>query len=86
MTDPYADQSTSLTSPASGAFAIEPHDSDALPLTTRALYVGIGGDLVVEMQWGAVVNFANVPDGALLPVRVNKVLAATTAASIVGLV
>jgi len=85
MSDPYAELSASLTSPASGAFAIVPHDTNSLPQTTRALYVGIGGDLTVEMHWGGVISFANLPDAALLPVRVNKVLAATTAASIVGL-
>jgi hypothetical protein len=85
MTDPYADLSASLTSPASGAFAIVPHDTNALPQTTRALYVGIGGDLTVEMQWGGVVTFANLPDAALLPLRINKVLTTSTAASIVGL-
>jgi hypothetical protein len=85
MTDRYAELAASLVSPASGGFAVTPHDANALAQVTRALYVGGGGDLSVEMQWGGVVTLVNVPDGALLPVRVNKVLAATTATQIVGL-
>ena len=85
MADRYADLAASLISPASGALAAIPHDSNALPEVTRALYVGTGGDLSVEMHWGGVVTLANVPDGALLPLRVAKVLTATTATQIVGL-
>jgi len=85
MADRYSQFTTSPVSPASGAFAVIPHDSEALPQTTRALYVGSGGDVAVEMHWGGMATFANVPDGTLLPVRVSKVLTATSAAQIVGL-
>jgi hypothetical protein len=56
-----------------------------LERVTRALYIGTGGTLAVEMEWGQTVTFRNVPDGALLPVRVRRVLPETTATSIVGL-
>lgn len=85
MTDQFADQAPGLDSPASGAFSITPNDATILSVTPRGLYIGAGGTLVVEMKWGGTVSFPNLPDGALLPVRVTRVLAATTAASIVGL-
>lgn len=85
MTDLFDDQSSGLASPAAGAFAITPSDTIPLPSVPRGLYVGVGGSLTVEMKWGGVISFANVPDGSLLPVRVVKVLQASTAASIVGL-
>lgn len=85
MTDPFETQSPGLEAPAAGAFAITPSDSTALENTPRALYVGGGGMLVVEMKWGGEATFANLPDACLLPIRVTRVLAATTATSIVGL-
>ena len=70
---------------AGGGFSIDPGQGADLTKVTRAIYVGTGGTLVVEMQWGETVSFENVPDGALLPIRVKRVLPATSAASIVGL-
>lgn len=67
---------TKLGDPASIAFAITPGTED-LPYRTRYLWVGTTGDVVVEMN-GAEVVFTNVPDGSLLPIRVDKVLAETS--------
>lgn len=85
MTDHYQDMASGLTAPASGAFPVIPSDSESLPVLPRALYVGIGGSLSVEMKWGSTITFNNVPDGALIPIRVLKVLTTSTTASIVGL-
>lgn len=85
MADLYAESGTSLVSPASGAFAIVPDDATLLPQITRSLYIGLGGNLTVEMHWGETVTFSNLPSGALLPIRVRKVLAASTVTAIVGL-
>lgn len=56
-------------------------------LVPKALYIGTTGDLTVQLvgDSGTVV-FKAVPAGAILPIRVQRVLAATTAADIVGLV
>ncbi len=85
MSDPFDTYVTSLEAPAAGAFAITPNDADPLPETTRAIYVGVGGTLRVEMKWGGAISFLNLADGALLPIRATKVLSATTASAIVGL-
>jgi len=67
------------------AEAVTPGDSTELR-PTRGLYIGVGGDLAVEMSQGATVTFANVLGGTLLPIQVAKVLATgTTATSIVAL-
>ncbi|MBE7731993.1 spike base protein, RCAP_Rcc01079 family [Devosia faecipullorum] len=85
MSDQYQDMASGLTAPASGAYSVTPSDSAALSIVPRALYIGIGGSLSVEMKWGGIVTFQNLPDGALIPIRAVKVLAASTASAIVGL-
>jgi hypothetical protein len=76
-----------IASPAAGAVAITPHDTN--PLTTaptRGLYVGGAGNLKVTMADGSVATFSGVAAGSLLPIRVNIVWAAgTTATLILGL-
>jgi hypothetical protein len=53
---------------------------------TKALYIGVGGDLVVRMAGeGNVVTFKNVPDGASLAIEVDRVETSTTATDIVAL-
>lgn len=90
MTDTfYEGFQNGIESPALRAFTITKSDSDEFPLT-KALYVGTTGNLTVTMrgideQYTDVV-FVNVPEGALLPIRVIKVKSATTASNIVGLV
>jgi hypothetical protein len=66
-------------------FAVTPGTA-TLRETTRGIYVGTAGDLEVVNMRGETVVFANVPDGSLLPIRANKVLATnTTADDIVAL-
>jgi hypothetical protein len=85
MTDYFDTLAPSLDGPAAGGFSISPNDSVTLPITPRAVYVGVGGSLSVVMKWGGQVTFDNVPDGTLLPIRVAKVLAASTATALLGL-
>ena len=85
MFDRFASYAENLTSPASDGFAIAPDDANDLPQVTRALYVGLGGDLVVRMQSGSEVTLRSVPSGALLPLRVVRVKVASTASQLVGL-
>jgi hypothetical protein len=84
MADHYENTAPSLTSPASGGFTITPLADTDLETITRALYVGTGGTLAVVLQWGQTVTLVNVPDGALLPIRVRRVLPASTATDLVG--
>lgn len=87
MTDRFSNVQPSLAGPAFSGFSIIPGDNLDLPETTRAVYVGQGGDLAVVMVSGASLVLADVPAGSLLPLRVSRVLATgTTADFLTGLV
>lgn len=73
------------TLPSAGFGSVTPNDTGIINYT-RALYVGGGGDLTVIREDGIAVLFKAVPTGALLPIRVNGVMATgTTATYIVAL-
>jgi hypothetical protein len=87
MPDRFKHSSPSLNGPAAHAFAVTPNDSTDLSETTRALYVGVSGNVAAVMASGASATFSAVQAGTTLPVRATRVLATgTTASSIVGLV
>lgn len=77
-TDYFSTFAPSLNSPAVGAFSIVPHDTNELSQVTRALRIGLtDGTLSVVMADGSPLI---IPVAALemLPLRVKKVMAATT--------
>ena len=87
MTDRFTGREPGIDGPATHGFAIVPNNDIALSEVTRALYIGTAGDVAVLLASGASVTLSNVPAGALLPVRAQRVLATgTTANAIVGLV
>lgn len=75
----------SLSQPAGlsarNAAVVTPSDSTDLTYTTRAVFVGTGGDLNVDMASGQTVLFSGVPDGAFLPISVNRIRSTSTTAS-----
>ena len=71
--------------PASSAFPIIPDNTNDLPYVTRGIYVGGTGALVVMLYFGAIVTFAAVPVGTIVPVRARKVYTASTATLLLGL-
>jgi hypothetical protein len=74
------------TAPAEGAVAVTPSDSTDLTSLCRALYVGSGGTVNVDVADGSTVAFVGVIGGTILPVRVARVRATgTTATNIVAL-
>lgn len=85
MSDKFSGHASGLTAPARNGFAITPDDEQDLPGITRALYVGGAGAIVAQMQHGGVVTFENAPAGTILPIRIRRVLAATTATALIGL-
>lgn len=73
--------------PAVDAFEIVPQDDAQLKEVTRALYIGVGGDITVTTARGSKVSFTGLPTGSILPIRASVVWSAgTTAAKVVGLV
>lgn len=85
MADLFSSHSIDVAAPAAGAFVITPDDGVVFDQPTRAIYVGTGGRLALEMLWGGTVVFENLPAGVLLPVRAQRVLAQSSASSLVGL-
>lgn len=85
MSDSFQGFANGLSTPAVDGVAVTPSDSTVLP-TTKGLYVGVTGSVVVTMANGTVLTFASVPAGTILPLRVTKVMAATGASSIVALI
>lgn len=69
------------TAPAEGAFAVTPSDSTDLIALSRAIYVGTGGDISLDMATGETVTFSNVQDGSLLPLRVKRIRSTLTTAT-----
>jgi hypothetical protein len=87
MTDRYSSHAKSLSSPADHGFSISPSDTVDLAETTRALYVGTGGNIAATLRSGADITLANVPTGSVLPIRFQRIKATnTTATNLVGLV
>lgn len=77
-TDQFYTHAPNLASPAVGAFSIVPHDTNELSQVTRALRIGVSdGTLSVVMLDGTSLI---IPVAAfeILPLRVKKVMAATT--------
>ena len=53
---------------------------------TRGVYVGVGGNVKVDMVSGGTVTFVGVGAGTLLPIQVERIYATgTTATSMVAL-
>lgn len=74
-----------MIAPASGYAAVTASDTTDLG-PVRALYVGVTGTLVLSTGLtGSGVTFAAVPAGMIVPVACRRVMAASTATSVVAL-
>lgn len=73
------------TLPALGAFDVTPNNSADLAIVTRGVYVGVTGNLKVDMANGDTVTFVGLAAGVIHPIRAQRIYATgTTATSIVG--
>lgn len=85
--DNFSSYREGLNSPANGAFAITPHDSNELTFVTRGVYVGGAGDAVCVMADGTEVTFTGLLAGQVYPIQVKQVKStSTTATALIGLV
>ena len=69
--------------PAEYATVVTPSDSTDLTRVARALYIGSGGNLNVDMADGSTVLFSNVLGGTILPLRVKRVRSTSTTATLI---
>lgn len=68
--------------PAYNAEVVTAHDTTELAKVSRALYVGVGGDVSVQFAGvGTAIVFKNVPTGAILPIRIKRVNSTSTTAT-----
>ena len=66
-----------------GAIAVTPSDTVSFAKPTKGLWVGGVGAVSVVMLDGSTVIFSAVPAGTLLPIRVRRVNAAGTGATLI---
>ncbi len=72
---------------ATSAFDITPDDDNNLATPASGLFVGTGGDLVIEIGGSDAVTMKNIPDGTFLPIVATKVWDTdTTAEDIIGFI
>lgn len=81
MADPFETLTPGLEAPGSYVTPVTPDDNTDLATVSRALYVGTGGNIALTLVGGSTATFTNVQDGAVLPLRVSRVLNAGTSAS-----
>lgn len=75
-----------IWAPADEAEAIVPNDGTDLPHATRALFVGVAGNVKVDMVKTGTVTLLNIQAGSVLPVAVKRVWATgTTATNMIAL-
>jgi hypothetical protein len=68
--------------PARNAEVVTPSDVTELVYESRALYVGVGGNISVQMAGtGTAIVFTGVPAGTILPIRIARVNSTSTTAT-----
>lgn len=75
--------SIDVWNPATRAEPVTPSDSVDLTDPTQAVYVGVGGDLAVNLigSAGDIRVFKNVNAGQVLPVQASRIRATNTTAT-----
>lgn len=79
MTD-FKNRTPGLSSPARNAAAVTPSDESDLAVDSRALIVGVAGDVKVTMMGGDVVTLPLLA-GVIYPLQVRQVHATGTTAT-----
>ena len=88
MADKFEKFYTNVSDPADHAYSITPDSTTDLPFSTRAVYVGSTGNLVVSMVTDTAntfITFASIPAGSILPIRVKRISEASTAGNLIGM-
>ena len=79
MVDEFKNRAPGLESPLENGAEVAPDDASDLDNITRALWVGVSGDIKVTLKGGSTVTLANA--FGLLPLRVTRVWDTDTAAT-----
>jgi hypothetical protein len=86
MADLFAHQPAHLTAPIEHAAEITPADGADLTNFSRAIYVGVSGNIKVDLVGGeTAVTFVGLAAGVFHPIRATRIYSTdTTATSIVA--
>lgn len=85
MTDAFQSHSANLATPGENAFAVTPNDSADMDFVTRAIYVGVAGNVKMTLLGGTTVTFVGLVAGGLYPLRVKRIWSTgTTASNLIG--
>ena len=79
MADNYPGSAGDPTTSAVDGFQAIPSNSTVFDVS-RAVYVGVSGDLAVRMKSGAILTFKAAPVG-ILPIRIDQVRSTGTTAT-----
>lgn len=87
MADIFRKNFHSLEGPMTDGFTITPANGTVFSQPTRSIYVGVTGNVCVQMaaSTNTVLTFVAVAAGTTLPIRATIVFSNTTANSLVGL-
>lgn len=85
-TDLFENFPLQFTMPYNDGFAITKSDVNELAQVTRGIYVGGAGNISLVTEKGNTIVLNGVLAGTILNIRAVKVLDATTATNLVGLV
>jgi hypothetical protein len=87
INDPFSAAANSLIAPSADCFPIVPDDTQEFGKATKAIFVGTGGDIVLQAIGSEdFVTFRNVIAGSILDIRIRAIRSTgTTAQDIVGL-
>ncbi len=70
-----------LIDPSEGGFEVTPGDDNDQAKVGRGLYLGVAGDVKVDMFNGDTITFVNLSSGTIHPIRVRRVYATGTEAT-----
>jgi hypothetical protein len=80
--DEWSKQYDEVSAPARSVALVTPNDSTDLSYATKALYVGVGGNISIDTVGGdSAVILIGVPTGSILPIRATRVRATGTTAT-----
>ena len=83
--DQFVSQTTTKESPIEFAVAITPDDATDIATVSRAIYVGVSGNVKVTLLGGEDITFVSLAAGVFHPIRATRIWSTgTTATSIVA--
>lgn len=79
--DPLPSYASGKSDPAVGGETVTPHDTNQLTNISRAIWVGVGGNVALLMSDDTTITLVGVAAGTLLPVRAKRVNSTNTTAT-----